>query len=60
METVIVSKYHRLRARPHAEFVEDIRHMIAHCLFTDRKARSNLCVTQPFSDQCQHFSLARG
>src|SRR6185369_6802809 len=38
-EAVIVSEDHGLRAGPDAEFVEDVRHVIAHGLLADRKTR---------------------
>ena len=59
-ETVIVREYHCLCARPNAEFIEDIRDVIADGLFTDRKTLRNFRVAKTFRDQRQHFSLARG
>src|SRR6185369_3995423 len=58
-EAAIVREDHGLRARPDAEFVEDVRHVIANSLFTDRKTLRDLSVPQTLRNQRQHFTLAR-
>ncbi len=59
-EAAIAGKDNGLGARPHAEFVEESRDVIADCLFADREALCDLRVAKTFGKQRQHLSLARG
>src|SRR5262245_50088474 len=59
-EVAVAGKDDRLGARPHAEFVEEVGHVIADGLFADGKALRNLRVAKAFCNQRQDLSLARG
>src|SRR5687768_14171504 len=54
-KAVVAREYDRLRARPHAELVEQIRGVIANCLLADGKALGNVGVAESSRDQRQHL-----
>jgi hypothetical protein len=57
-EPTITCKHDRLRPRPYAEFVEEIRGMIANRLLTYRQTLCDIGVAQPFGHQREHLALA--
>ena len=51
-------KHDRLRACPHSQLVEQIRDVIPDCLLANRQPLRDLCISQTFSHQRQHFPFA--
>src|SRR5215475_4734075 len=59
-EATIAGKDDCLGARPYAELVEEVGHVVADSLFADGKALRDLRVAKAFCNQRQHLSLAGG
>src|SRR5439155_18181567 len=55
----IARKHHRLRARPDAQLVEQIRRVIPDGLLADAKTIGDIGVAQPVDDQRQTLTLSR-
>src|SRR6187431_2045221 len=56
----IPSEHDCLRARTHADLVEDGREMVADRLLADEEFRGNVGVVRAAGDQIEDFALARG
>src|SRR6185503_17081237 len=54
---VIAREHDRLRARPDAELVEQIRRVIAHGLLADLQTRRNIRIAETVADERQDFAL---
>src|SRR5688500_9662954 len=58
VKSVLACEDHRLRARPHTQFVVDARHVIADCLFRNRQSLADLRITESLGDQPEDLPLS--